>query len=104
MREGEIAEEAAGVIAQPLDRLLELRGIRKTGHRARLDESLDVTRIVFEPIVADRESEVLSRDVLELMRLVDNGMATRRNDLAVLVLTNRRIRAEQMMIDDDDVG
>ena len=34
------------------------------------------------PVVADGEAEVLRRDVLELMRLVDDGQVARRNHLA----------------------
>src|SRR2546426_456203 len=50
------------------------------------------------------DSEVLRRHVLELMRLVDNRAAARRDHFAVRVLANRRVGAEQVVVDDDDVG
>ena len=76
----------------------------RSGICLRGDRALDVARVVIEPVVADRASEVLRRDVLELVRLVDDGVAARRNHFAERALPHRGVGAEQVVIDDDDVG
>ena len=63
-----------------------------------------IAREILYSIRADAVPEVLRRDVLELMRFVENHVAARWNDLAVRVLPDRRIRAYKVMVDDDDVG
>ena len=65
---------------------------------------LDVARELLEPVVAHAEAEMLRGDVLELMRFVDDRAAAGGDDLAVRVLANRRVRAQQVVVDDDDVG
>ncbi len=101
---GERSEESAGAIAQPLQRLGDGVAIGLTLDSARRDEAFDVARQVLESVVADREAEVLRRDVLELMGFVDDRDVTRRNHLAVVALADRSVGAQQMVIHDDDVG
>ena len=50
------------------------------------------------------QPEVLRRDVLELVRLVHDERRAGRDHLAVLALPHGRVGAQQMVIDDDDVG
>ena len=71
--------------------------------RAGRDQPLAVAHELVEPVVAHRHAEILRRDVLELVRLVDDRVAALRNDLAVGALPDRRVGAQQMMIDDDQV-
>jgi hypothetical protein len=59
---------------------------------------------VVHAVVADRDAEVLRRDVLELVRLVHDRIAAMRDDLAVRVLPHRGVGAQQVVVDDDDVG
>ena len=103
MRERELAEERSRVIAQPLDGPGHLVRVAPAGDGAGSGEALDVPGQIFQPVVADRESEVLRRDILELMRLVDNRVRAGWNDLAVRVLPDGGVGAEQMMVDDHHV-
>src|SRR5262249_30266736 len=50
------------------------------------------------------DAEILGGDVFKLMRLVDYERGARRDDLSVCALADRRVGAQQVMIDDDDVG
>ena len=59
---------------------------------------------VVDPVVAHRDAEVLRGDVLELVRLVHDQVRARRNHLAVGALAHRGIGAQQVVVDDDDVG
>ena len=43
-------------------------------------------------------------DILELVRFVDHGEIAVRNDFAEAALPHRRIGAEQVVVDDDEVG
>ena len=43
------------------------------------------------------------RDVFELVRLVDHRVVTRRDDFAELALPHGGVRAQQMVVDDDEV-
>src|SRR4051812_18360535 len=67
------------------------------------EETLHVAREVFETIGADREAEILRRHVFQLVRFVDDRVAAGRNHFAERVLPHRRVRAQQVVIDDDDV-
>ena len=104
MRDGKLGEERAGVIAQPFDRLRDVVSRAAILSDDRDERSLDVARELLHPVRADAETEVLGRDVLDLVCFVEAGIVTRRNDFAVRVLANRGVGAEQMVIDDDDVG
>ena len=77
MRERELGEEVTGVIAKLLDRLGDL--VRRLAVRDSTgrDEAFGVARELLDPIVADAEAEILRRDVLELMRFVDDRGCTR---------------------------
>src|SRR5436305_5363834 len=86
-----------------LDRLRDLGALLVVGKRRASGKPLDIAREILDSIRAHAVPEVLRRDVLELMRFVENHMAAGRNHLAVRVLANRSIGAQQMMIHDDDV-
>src|SRR5216110_2042528 len=66
--------------------------------------AVHVAQQILDLEVADRDAEVLRRDVLELMRLVDDERRAIRDDFTELALSHRRIRAQQVVVDDDDVG
>ena len=72
MGERNVVEEGARVVAEPLDRM----GNLVLGFAVAPDDGqqrpLDIARELLEPVIADAVSEVLRRDVLELMCLVDN--------------------------------
>ena len=70
----------------------------------RRQRAFGVAHELVDPVRAERHAEVLRDDVLELMRLVDDRQIALRNDRAVAALTDRRVRAQQVVIDDDDVG
>ena len=74
------------------------------GERLRRGQALGVARQILEPVVADRQAEILRRDVLELVRFVEHEVAARRNHLAVGALADRGVGAQQVMVDDDHVG
>ena len=74
------------------------------GDEPRADGAVDVADEVVDAVVADREAEVLRRHVFELVRLVDDGVAAARDDLAEGALPDRGVGAEQVVVDDDDVG
>ncbi|MYK87623.1 MAG: hypothetical protein F4018_04345, partial [Acidobacteria bacterium] len=101
------AEEEMGVAAHTVQqvqqlehrRFLELDGRR----RIACDESPAVVVQLVEPVVADGDPEVLRGHVFELMRFVDHRDRARGNDLAVRALAHGGVRAQQMMVDDDDV-
>ena len=56
-----------------------------------------------DAVVADRDAEVLRRDVLELVGLVDHQRRALRDHLAEGVVAQRRVGAEQVVVDDDHV-
>ena len=97
-------EERARMIAHALGCGPQVVRSIRVGHQPRAERPVGVSREVVDPVVADRNPEVLRRDVLELMRLVQNRVPARRNDFAERALTHGGIGAEQVMIDDDDVG
>ncbi len=73
-------------------------------HRPRSEDTPDVPREVVQTIVADRQAEVLGRHVFELVCLVHDGVAAVRDHLAEFALTNRGVRAQEVMVHDDHVG
>ena len=83
------------------DRVAAVRGRRPAARRCARSTSRGQ---IVDAIAADREAEVLRRDVLELVRLVDDGVAAARNHFAEIALPDGRVRAQQMVVDDDDVG
>src|SRR5436190_4021132 len=103
MRDRELREKCTRVVAESLDR----SGDVVFGLAVVSDDSderaLDVTCEVLQTIRADRESKVLRRDVLDLMRFVENRVGAGRNHFAVRVLPYGGIGAQKMVVDDDDV-
>ena len=75
------------------------RSSGRAGHGA-----LDVAGEILDPVGADRNAEVLGGDVLELVRLVQDGVGVRRDHRAVGTLPHGGIGAEQVVVDDDQVG
>ena len=57
------------------------------------DGTVDISDQVIDAIAADREAEVLRRHVLELVRLVDDGVAAARDDLAEVALPEGGVAA-----------
>ncbi len=56
-----------------------------------------------DAVVADDDTEILRCDVLELVRLVNDGHLALRNHLAERVAAHLRVGAEQVVIDDHHV-
>ncbi len=73
------------------------------GDKTGADRPVDVAHEVVDAVAAHREAEVLRRHILELMRLVDDGVAAARDHFAEVALPDRRVGAEQVMVDNDDV-
>ena len=67
-------------------------------------QALAVAHQIVGAGVADRDAEVLRRHILDLMRLVHDERRARGNHFAERALADRRIGAQQVMVDDDDVG
>ena len=80
------------------------RRTSRSGSCADADGAVDVARELLDAVVADGEAEILRRHVLELVRFVDDRVAAGGNHLAVRALPHRRVGAEQVVVDDDDVG
>ena len=76
----------------------------RVAHQFGAERLVDIAGEVVEAIAAHRQPKVLRRDVLELMGLVDDGVAAAGDHLAKVALPHRSIGAQQVMIDDDDVG
>ncbi len=72
--------------------------------RRTCQQTFAVAHKIVDAIGAERAAEVLRRDVLELVGLVDDERRTERNHFSVFALPDRCIRAQQMVVDDDDVG
>ena len=123
MRVVELAEERARVVAQLFDRVRDViaasavvpvilhswsdpstSAAALASAWSRGDEPLQVARKVLDAVIAHAEAEVLRRDVLELMRFVDNRVAASGDDFAEGVLTHGQVGAQQVMIDDNHVG
>ena len=103
MRERELGEEGARAIAQALDGLCDLVLRVSVLDAADRDQPFDVTGQILDPVVADAEPEVLRRDVLELVRFVEDRTADRRDHLTEPARSHGRVGAEQVMVDDHHV-
>ena len=90
MREGELGEERPRVVAEPVEGLGEVVLRLPVLH----GEPLDIAGELLEAVVADAEPEVLRRDVLELMGLVEDDAATSGDDLAVRALCRTEASAQ----------
>ena len=73
-------------------------------HLVVLEQAAAVANQVIDTVIAERVTEVLRRDIFELVRFVDHERGRRRDHLAVCALAHRRVRTQQVMVDDDDVG
>ncbi len=75
------------------------------GDQPRADGAVDVAHEILDAVAADREAEVLRRDVLELVRLVDDRVCCSAGMTSPNVaLPDGRVGAQQVVVDDDDVG
>jgi hypothetical protein len=90
----EVAMDAFEVDPRPIDGGGAVAGRRQAGCVA--DE-------IIHAEIAQRHAKVLRGDVFELVRLIDDERGARGDDLAVLALADRRIGAQQVMVDDDDI-
>jgi len=104
VRESQLRVEGPGAIAQTLDRFHQVVLHSLVGRHAGGRQAFDVTRQLLDPVVADAVAEILCRDLFQLMRFVDDRVRAGRNDLAVRALPDGGIGAQQMVIDDDDIG
>ncbi len=100
----ESGEESSRVLANPPRVVRDLIASLGVGHESRAKRLLDVAHQIIDAVTADRQAEVLGRDVLELVRLVDDGVAAPRDHFAEVALPDRGVSAEQMVIDDHDIG
>ena len=65
----------------------------------------DVAAQLLEAVVADRDAEVLAGDVLDLVRFVEHhGVIFGQDAALVLLVAQREVGEEQVVIDDDDVA
>ena len=96
------AKERQRVIVDARDRVADL-GIVILDH-PEVQRALRVAHHIGDAVVADRDAEILRRDVFELMRLVDDRVVAVGDHLAVGALAHRRVGAQQVVIDDHDVG
>src|SRR5947209_15900241 len=99
-----VGEKSTRAIAQSIDGFRDLITIACLRDDSGGGEALDIAREFLDAVRADAEAEILGRDVFELVGFVQNRVAAGRNHLAKRVLPDRRIGAEQMVVDDDDVG
>src|SRR2546422_2815180 len=88
MCEGEIAEKCARVVAQLLDRLGDVVPRAPVVADNRDERPFDVARELLDAVVAQAVAEVLRRNVLELMRLVENRAMAGGDHFAVRVLAD----------------
>jgi hypothetical protein len=86
MGEGHVGEEGLRMRSQADGRLLDLVAVLRRLDGSRSREPVDVPAQVFDAVIADRDTEVLRRDVFELVGFVDDRRAAGRDDLAVGVL------------------
>ena len=99
---GDGGEEPAPGAVQSQRRALQ--GVPRVHDEVGLAEhALGVVDQRLDTVVADRDAEVLRRDVLELVGLVDHQRRALRDHLAEGVVAQRRIGAEQVVVDDDHV-
>ena len=99
----ERAEEPPRVIPDVLDVALQIVGAIAIRQLPAGDRPIDIAREVVEPVVADREAEILGRDIFELVRFVDDRVAGTMESPRRSALAHRRVRAQEMMVDDHQV-
>ena len=105
VRERQLGEERARVVAQALDGLGDLVPVAgRSSTPPAATKPLDVARELLDAVGADAEAEVLRGDVFELVRFVEDRAAAGGNHLAERVLADGRVGAQQVMVDDHDVG
>ena len=88
-------------VSRTIERVAQLG--RPVARNAGRDQPLAVAHELVEPVIADRDTEILRGDVFELMRLVDDRIAAFGNHLAVRALADSRVGAEQVMIHDHQI-
>ena len=98
------SEELTSAIPQPVHVYCKLLRALRIGDQLRRERAFDVAGQILDAIVAHRDPEVLGRHVFELMGLVDDRVVARRDHLAERALTDGRVSAKQVVVDDDDVG
>ena len=76
---------------------------RRVGQVERAERMRRIASQFIEAVRAQRDPEVLSDDILELMRLVDDRQRALGNDFTEAALAHRRVRAQQVVVDDDEV-
>jgi hypothetical protein len=91
------------VITNTFDPIFEIGCGFLVGKLVGRNRSIDITSKFVEAIVAHRDAEVLGGDIFELVCLVDHRVMAGGNDFAVGALPYRRVSAEEMMIDDDQI-
>ena len=80
-------------------------GVHVAGVEARgLELALDVAAQVLDAVRRDLDPEVLRGHVLEQVGLVEDQGVVVGDDRAVASVLHREVRAEQVMVDDDEVG
>ncbi len=64
----------------------------------------DIPPQLLHPVVADREAEILARDILDLMRFVEDYGVVVGENAAHFVPPHGEVGKEEMVVDDDDIG
>ena len=67
-------------------------------------QRVDVAPQILHLVVAHGEPEVLSGDILDVVRFIENHRPIFGNDAAVFLFLHRQIGEEQMVVDDDQVA
>src|SRR5579864_5453094 len=93
-------EELFGAIAERVENAVQLARSEILGPR----NSGNVANQFLELVAADSHAEVPPGNILDLVRFVKNDSGILRNDSAELLVLDREIGEEQMMIYDDDVA
>ena len=65
---------------------------------------MDFLEQVFDPATADIGAEELGRQVGDLMGLVEDDRVGGTEDITEAVLLQRKVRQQEMMVDDDNVS
>jgi hypothetical protein len=97
-------EEPPCIVAYPLRVVGDLAATLGIGYELRPERPLDVADEILDTVVADRHPEVLCRDILELMCLIDDRIRAAWDHFAKCAPPHGGIRAEEMVVDDDHVG
>ena len=86
---------------QQIERPVEIR--RPESLRARCLQH--IAPQILEPVAADGDAEILAGDILQLVRLVEHDrVILGQNAAGQLLILQRQIGEEEMVIDDDDVA